>query len=121
MEHRDIYWDQKEEIVNLFVGKSVRKVDEATLLLSDGSVLDIQPNSGCGGCATGNAWLESLGECENIITNVEVVETPAEDYQTRYEIFVLSGNQKINLLRVDGYEDNGYYGEGYWIEVSKAD
>lgn len=122
-ERRTIYYTDKEAIVDLFVGKSVRKVDEYTLQLNDGTLLEIEPNQGCGGCSSGNYELDYLNECENIITNVEVKETSEGpdkwDTTDHFEIFVYSGHQKINLLCVSGW-DNGYYGQGYWINVKKA-
>jgi hypothetical protein len=123
-EHRTIWHDDKESIVNLFVGKSVVKTVlnkdgwGGTATLSDGTVLKIEGNSGCGGCMEGNYFITELNECENIITNVELV--GHDGYSERYEIFVYADNRKINLLTVEG-SDNGYYGYGYWINVRKAE
>lgn len=125
-EHRTIYHSDKEAIVNLFVGKSVVRTGckesdwgrhDCTMTLSDGTILEIEGNEGCGGCLEGHYFVTELNECENIITNVELVDH--DGYSERYEVFVYADNRKINLLTVEG-SDNGYYGYGYWINVRKA-
>lgn len=37
-----------------------------------------------------------------------------------YSIFVFSENTKINLMRFDGSDGNGYYGTGYRLLVRLA-
>lgn len=115
--YRSIHHKDKEDIVELFVGKSVVKVSDDRLLLSDGSKLQIVPNTGCGGCLNGNYDITELNECENIITNVETIE---EGWEEVLHIFVYAENRKINLLTVEG-QDNGYYGTGYWIYVNNVE
>lgn len=129
MNYRSIYHDDKQELVNLFVGKSVTKVDEDKLVLSDGTSLEIVPNQGACSCGAGDYYLEELNECENIITNVEVesvdtTDTGPNDYyntDTTYHLFVYAENRKINLLTVQGSDGNGWYGSGFWIKVSKGE
>lgn len=91
------------------------------LILDDGTTLTVYPNSGCGGCPAGNFTLTHLAAVDNVITAVEFdtkfLQRP-DPYQQRYQIFVFAGADKINLLTVDGFEDNGYYGTGYRITVS---
>ena len=118
---RTIYYSDKKEIVELFVGKAVHKVDADTLLLSDGMVLEIIPNTGGCSCGGGDYDIAVLNGVENIITNVEIVENEvASDWKTSYDIFVLAGDQRINLLSVQGDDGSGYYGTGYWITVRHA-
>lgn len=130
--YRTIYHSDKEQIVDLFVGKSVKKITDDQLVLSDGTVLQIVPNEGGCSCGAGDYELTELNEVENIITNVELVESSAPCNSTycsdvegscycetdqSYEIFVLAGDRRINLLRIDGNDGNGYYGTGFWIKV----
>jgi hypothetical protein len=117
-----IYCSEKEEIVNLFVGKSVTKITNDMLLLSDGTVLQIIPNRGGCSCGGGDYYISDLNGVENIITNVEVIDIDRDvysytEYDSAYEIFVLAGDRRINLLRVEGDDGSGYYGTGYWIRV----
>lgn len=124
MDYRSIYHNDKKELVDLFVGKSVTKIDEDHLELSDGTRLQIVPNDGCGGCPSGHYYLEELNECENIITNIEVesTDTGDSDYydvDTTYHLFVYAENRKINLLTIQGSDGNGYYGTGFWLKVFK--
>lgn len=132
MNYRSIYHSDKEALVELFVGKSVVSVemggqwDPGKLVLSDGTKLEIVGNDGCGGCSAGHYWLTELNECENIITNVEVVfedYNPDSNYYSdpegTYHLFVYAGHQKINLASIEGSDGNGWYGTGFWIEVKK--
>ena|SRR3990167_5886567 len=124
MTPRTIYHTDKEKIVALFVGKSVSKIDDDKLYLNDGTLLQIVPNTGGCSCGAGDYELTELNSCENIITNVEVVDSYPEttDYSEThtYEVFVYAENRKINLLTVQGDDGNGYYGTGFWITVSDA-
>lgn len=111
----------------LFVGKSVVEAGVITgvLLLNDGTVLEVVPNEyGCGGCSSGHYEITELNGCENIITNVELVteEEPINswDKKTTYSLFVLAEDKRINLIKVEGDDGNGYYGTGYWIKVRKS-
>lgn len=112
-------------LLNLFQGKSVRKISGDTLQLSDGTVLEIHPNEGGCSCGAGDYEITELNECDNIITNVELVATdhviddPWETPPTTYALFVYAGDRKINLLTVDGDDGNGYYGSGFWIHVNE--
>lgn len=122
-----ISFDEENKIRTLLLGKTVTKVDEDRLLLSDGTILRIHPNSGCGGCTAGNYWLNELNDSPvNAIMNIEFDRDGDEDYDPwsdggdqRYRIFVYAANEKIKLLEVEGSDGNGYYGTGYWIEIVK--
>lgn len=123
MEYRTIYHSDKEKIVDLFVGKSVSRIDGNNLLLNDGTQLEIVGNDGCGGCSEGHYYVTELNECENIITNAEVEWDHGKgdyDYNDIIHLFVYAENRKINLLTVEGH-DNGYYGQGFWIQVKKEE
>lgn len=122
MNYRTIYHDDKKKLVELFVGKSVKKVDDDRLVLSDGTTLQIVPNDGGCSCGAGDYELAELNECENIITNIEVESIEmggGYDPGTSYHLFVYTGHRKINLLTVQGNDGNGFYGTGFWIQVYK--
>lgn len=91
-----------------------------TLTLDDGTVLEIQGNEGCA-CAAGNYYITSLATCDNIITNVEVVDTIVGDSHWeedhKYQIFVYTAHEQIAAVEIDGTDGNGYYGTGFWIGV----
>lgn len=125
----DVAVDEKEqqELRERLLWRTVAKVGEDSLVLDDGTVLKLEGNSGCGGCSAGNYWLAELNDCPNAITAVdfETAETPdsdADDYHwepdTVYRIFVYAENQRIKLAEFQGTDGNGYYGTGYWVEVS---
>lgn len=116
---------EKQKISELFVGRTVAKVDEDRLRLDDGTELRIVANEGCGGCSSGWYELKALNGCENVITRAEVVDAkkdPKNEYGDEhiYTLFVYADNQKINLATIEGYDGNGYYGTGFEIVVKKA-
>lgn len=116
---------EKQKISELFVGRTVAKVDEDRLRLDDGTELRIVANEGCGGCSSGWYELKALNGCENVITRAEVVDAkkdPKNEYgdERIYTLFVYADNQKINLATIEGYDGNGYYGTGFEIVVKKA-
>ena len=112
-----VYWDEQEGLEKALVGKSIAKVDDHSLLLSDGSTVELVGNAGC--CAYYD--LTQLADCPNVVTNVEVYASPAGDYEEGegvYRLFVYADNQKINLATFEGTDTSGYYGTGFWLEIA---
>lgn len=95
------------------------------LTLSNGTVLKVYGNDGGCGCNAGCYELTELNAIENIITNVETLEMPDDGYKSEsygggtYKVFVYADNEKVNLATFDGTDGNGYYGTGWWLEVSE--
>ncbi len=117
-----IYYDDEKAIGDLLMGKTVVKVGDDTLALSDGTVLTIVPNYGGCSCGAGDYSIEELNGCpNNAIMNVVVKQVEEEPYwgDIHYQIFVLAEDRRIKLLDVSGNDGSGYYGTGYWIEVYK--
>lgn len=113
----------QQAISDLLMGHSVTVVAESVLRLDDGTELEIIPNQGGCGCSAGDYELTGLNGIENIITRVELdaTDNPDDDYADQsYRIYVYAGDQKVNLVQVDGSDGNGYYGTGYEIRVRPA-
>lgn len=108
----------EKEIEELLLGHKVTVDDYDNLVLDNGVVLQINPNIGCGGCESGNYYLEHISSVNNAITNVEFVEEFEDDcYYEHYKIFVIADGMTTELLDVYGTDGNGYYGTGYTIDV----
>ena len=112
----------EKEIEELLLGHKVTVDDYDKLVLDNGVVLQINPNIGCGGCESGNYYLEHIASVNNAITNVEFVEEFEDDcYYEHYRIFVIADGMTTELLDVYGTDGNGYYGTGYTIDVYMPD
>ena len=112
----------EKEIEELLLGHKVTVDDYDNLVLDNGVVLQINPNIGCGGCESGNYYLEHIASVNNVITNVEFVEEFEDDcYYEHYKIFVIADGMTTELLDVYGTDGNGYYGTGYTIDVYLPD
>lgn len=115
-EHTLSYSDYNE-IKNLLIGHKVTKVDKDTLLIDSGIKLQFEDMYDC--CAYYD--LTELNDTDNIITDVKFFEDPSgDDYPHGsgvYQIFVFADNKKVNLVRYEGTDSNGYYGTGYTIRV----
>lgn len=108
----------EKEIEELLLGHKVTVDDYDNLVLDNGVMLQINPNIGCGGCESGNYYLEHISSVNNAITNVEFVEEFEDDcYYEHYRIFVIADGMTTELLDVYGTDGNGYYGTGYTIDV----
>lgn len=121
--YTELEYHEEDKIRELLLGQKIKKVSENTLELDNGTILEIEPNDGCGGCPSGHYELEELNEVDNVITAVEFEDIedfsdPHADTQI-YQIFVLAESQKIKILDVRGDDGNGYYGSGYRIWVKK--
>lgn len=113
-------YDGEETIKEILVGHSIEKVDNNTLKLDNGVILQFYGNEGCS-CGAGDYDITELNECKNIITDVEFQDQllPDDIWEEKhsYKIYVYAENKKIKLLQCDGDDGNGYYGTGYHIEV----
>lgn len=109
----------ENEIKELLLGhKIVADESSDSLILDNGVLLQINPNIGCGGCESGNYYLQHIASVNNAITNVEFVEEHDDDYHYKhYKIFVIADGMTTELLDVYGTDGNGYYGTGYKIDV----
>lgn len=113
--------DDEQAIKDLLIGRTITKVDGETLRLDDGTLLNFQGNWGCGGCTAGNYYLTELNDCPNMIMNVTFDDedlTSGDEPDVAYRIFVYAENQMIKLAEFEGTDGNGYYGTGYWIDVT---
>jgi hypothetical protein len=114
------YSEQDEQAISdLLMGHSVTVVGESVLRLDDGTELDIIPNEGGCACLAGDYELTALNGIENIITRVELTEEDDghDEGDRSYRIFVYAGDERVNLVEIDGSDGNGYYGTGYEIRV----
>lgn len=127
----EIELDQSDEkeLSELLIGRRIEKVGESTLLLDDGTVLEVRGNTGGCGCGAGDYELMELNSVDNVITAVSVEEGERadedrdqqwEDGSQWYKIFVYAENQQIMLAEFHGDDGNGYYGTGFNISVRKA-
>src|SRR5688572_24022215 len=107
---RSLYQGDADAITELLMGRTVAKVSDAELLLDDGTILRLEGNDGGCSCGAGDYELTELNGCENIITKVELVNSPDGDYEPgdgTYRIFVYADNQKVNLATFEGTDGNG--------------
>lgn len=88
------------------------------MVLDNGTRLAVRPNEGCGGCSSGWYDVQHLATVDNVITRAEAVIEDLDEYDAHaYRVFVFTGNERINLLSVEGDDGNGYYGTGYELQV----
>lgn len=123
--------DPRNEFKNALIGHKIVSVSTSdeeyystvgTIVLDDGTVLELEGNEGGCCCSAGDYELTTLNHVDNIITNVEFVDSPSgddEDGDGTYKIFVFADNTMINLATFEGDDGSGYYGSGYDIRIKK--
>ena len=146
-EHDSVYYDEiqffekpdgteelNEDIQKLVYGQSIVEIIEHDnpshhvfdLVLSNGTVLQVEGNKGCAGCGRGTFNYKELITCGfegNVITKVEVESTDIADdddydYAGTFTINVYSIDKRIVQAEYSG-TDNGYYGIGLAIKCKK--
>ena len=130
--HYDGDWDKKvdgeslEDLKELLIGRKIVEVDDddEALILDNGVRLYPVGNEGCGGCAAGNWWINHLAPYDHAITGVKITEEDfTEDYSAdcdhivRVFVWAESEVKATEIITAKGYEDNGFYGQGYEIYV----
>lgn len=122
MELERIGYYDIDRIKKVLVGRRILIAKEATLILDNGTILQIAPNEGGCSCGAGDYYLENINKFDNVITNVEVKDisgeagTWDEDAHT-YQLFVYSGGISTSVADIRGDDGNGYYGTGFEIYV----
>lgn len=115
--------NSEEDIKELLVGHKIIEVKNDSFILDNGMVLQVVPNNGCGGCSSGNYWVEHIAKVNNAITNVwldveyDKYSNDYSDADTHYKIYVIADGIQTEILDVYGTDGNGYYGTGYEINV----
>lgn len=111
----------------LLVGRRIVAVkdegaDTSGLVLDNGTTIYVSPNEGCGGCTAGRWWIKRIDKADSAITDVRWDEKTFnyderydEECDTRVKIFVYTESdiEAKEILTLEGYEDNGFYGEGF--------
>lgn len=122
---------------NFLIGKSIIKVEKKSVIgeydyevdgyiltCSDGTVIEIGINEGCGGCRNGWSSFEDLKKLEdnsNVITNIKVVYQNKHCEDDEFIMFVYYSDGTINeLVGDDGY-GNGYYGGGFYVTIKNVE
>lgn len=114
-----------KDLSEYICGQSIVKIiksyggESLNLILSNGLVLTVKSNEGCGGCGSG--WyccgeIIDTGTQGNIITKVEV-EQPEDCERGTYTLFIYSRDKRILEAGFSG-SDNGYYGVGIYVSVT---
>ena len=130
--HYDDDWDKEvdgenlEDLKELLIGRKIVEVDDddEALILDNGVRLYPVGNEGCGGCLAGNWWISHLAPYDHAITGVKIAEEDfTEDYSAdcdhivRVFVWAESEVKATEIITAKGYEDNGFYGQGYEIYV----
>jgi hypothetical protein len=127
MTAQTIYCPDTADWENILVGHRVLSAEqvnegEAYLTLDNGVKFKVEANEGCGGCTNGYYYIEKIVAVDNIITAVRTEVEPRnrdkydEDAYV-YHVFVVTGNEEIEALTVEGDDGNGYYGTGYSLRL----
>lgn len=121
-----------DKIRNLLLGHKVVSVEISdgigTATLDNGTVLELEGNTGGCSCSVGDYCLTELNTVDNIITDVDFfddpdveVYSPGAGYEIvgsgTYKIFVFAYNRQVNFATFEGSDGNGYHGTGYSITV----
>ena len=119
----------------LLVGRRIVAVkdegaDTSGLVLDNGVTLYVVPNEGCGDCTAGRWWIERIDKADSAITDVRwderifnYDESYDEECDTRVKIFVYTESdiEAKEILTLEGYEDSGFYGEGFELYLVGAE
>ena len=116
------------------IGKSIVKVEEKkvkgewdwlvdgyVLTCSDGTIIEVATNEGCGGCSNGWSSFSDLMLLENnhnAITNV-ICKYDEKWDADHFTLFIYYQNDTLEIEGSDGY-GNGYYGGGFYVTINEV-
>lgn len=130
MSRDHVYNPDESDWESILVGRRIIGAeiegDDARVLLDDGTQFRVRGNEGCGGCSSGWYAVTHISTVDNIITAVRLETDPTHDTDDCwaeesyvYHVFVITGNDEIEMLTVEGSDGNGYYGTGYDLILSE--
>lgn len=121
-----------EEYAKILRGRYVTDItvssDEtsATITLDNGTTLELIGSWGCS-CGNGATYIREVFQQGNrtariMNARVETTQNDERYDETNYNIFVMiDGNPtQLPLARLQGYDDNGYYGTGFNLFIRPA-
>jgi hypothetical protein len=107
----------------VLVGREVVSVEdhwdseEVTLILDDGTALEIDASLGC--CAYGVVNLENVVGGSIMSVSTDMPDDPDSEADSVYRIFLMKNGLPDGTITVESYESSGYYGTGYTLRVRK--
>lgn len=108
MSNKMIYDMSEHDLSSELVGKSVQAIEDSTIILTDGTVLEIEDSSGC--CAWFSGDIEAFDFADNVITGVEeVYDTGKSEYEEAWTLRVFSAHKVIAEVNIEGDSTSGYY------------
>lgn len=97
-----------------------RENEKYILVCEDYTIIEIEPNEGCGGCGNGWSSFKDLKKLEcnhNAITNIKVEYSKDEGDEYEFKMFVYYEDGTINKLNGDDGYGNGCYGGGFYVTI----
>lgn len=133
-----MFMEQKDgKDFDFLIGKSIVKVDKYdnidgdyysvdkyVLTCSDGTIIEILTNDGCGGCENGWSSFDDLKKLENnnnLITDIETKYSKESYYDDTFTMFIYYEDGEINKLQGDDGYGNGYYGGGFHVTINSGE
>lgn len=111
--------EYKADVEAALLGRKVVDTKDECLILDDGTVLMVDANEGCGGCASGWFDIDHLRRFDNVITSVTLGNRDCGEYgDETLTIFVFADSGlSEEIVSVTGTDGNGYYGRGFELVV----
>lgn len=121
MKINDTYFSADEgDFEKELVGKRIVALTESTVILDDGSVLQIEDGGDC--CAWFSGAFRALDLDDNAITRVERVDRGKEseiDWDEHWSLNIYTAHKQIAAVDIDGNPSSGYYGSSINLVVRR--
>ena len=117
MKISDTYYSADEgDFQKELIGKRIVALTESTVILDDGSVLQIEDGGDC--CAWFSGAFRALDLDDNAITRVEHVDRGKED-KDDWSLNIYTAHKQIAAVDIDGNPSSGYYGSSINLVVRR--
>lgn len=112
------YYGTEENFKELLVGRKVKEIKDLTLVLDNGTEIELLDSVDCCSWFTPSISNYSKFQSDHIITDVTTTENTG-DSPDGFTLHILSEAMPLFDIQIDGDASNGYYLHSIYLDVMK--
>lgn len=118
MSKKTVYDMSPRDLEDALIGKSIVAAEGGEIVLSDGTVLEIEDTADC--CAWYEGTVRAIDLSDNVVTGVRFDDTgdPDDPYKDHYTLTILSSVTELAAVDIDGDPGSGYYVHSVNLKVT---
>jgi len=114
------YYGTEENFKELLVGRKVKEIKDLTLVLDNGTEIELIDSVDCCSWFTPSISNYDLLQSNHIITDVTTTEN-TDDSPDGFTLHILSEAMPLFDIQIEGDASNGYYLHSIYLDIKKPE